>query len=440
MKKAISLWVLCILTAVGVSFGSDSADTPAADSFYAAGVTAAQRGDDADALHAFEAAQAAGLNTPRLQYNRGVVLYRMGRFGEAAAAFEQAAVDPELAALAHYNLGRMAQIGGQDADARRHYRQARRRAGDVPLRELALAAEATLPVVPPAHLVLLELALGYDSAAGFDDDVRALPNRTGDGFASLWLYGDHRLTGDAQRGLKLMGSGLVIGHLDEHDSNLLLVEAGPGWRHPLGVWRTESGLLLQHVHLGSATLENVAEFYTEARRLLDPDGSPRGARLHLRYRVGIVAGGDEYAYLDGTRQDFRARLGGALGHGRWLADYTLEVDDRENLQTGTTFMSASPVRHRFGVGYSRRFADAWDMRLDASWRQSRYGGGEDTLPDGTARRRQDERTMLSGQVTHRVPTRAWSPFLRLDWTDNASNIPAQEYDRLRTTLGAERAW
>ncbi len=430
----------CLVLALGFAAGSvRPSEAPDPASLVSAGIEASRRGEDMAALEAFDAAVRAGLDTPRLHYNRGVVLLRLDRPAEAAAAFRRATVDPDLAALAHYHLGRIARDRQDWTEANGQFRRAAAAARTPQLRQMAGMAQDRLPPPPPPGLILLELALGYDTAAGFRDEDLGARTRKGDLFGSLWVYGDRWLVGDAFQGLRGFGSLTAVGHLDERDADLLLLDGGAGLRRRLGIWETEGGLALQHIRLGGDTLETMAELYAEGGRPLRAGDPPHGPRLHLRYRLGVIAGGDEFGYLDGTRQDVRVRFHGQLGPGRWSADYTLEVNHRDDLDTAAGFASASPVRHRFGAGWRQALTDTLDLGLSASWRQSRFRG-QDTLADGSSRRRQDERLFLSGTLTRREEGRPWNPFVRLDWTDNTSNIPVHAYDRLRAALGVERMW
>lgn len=63
-----------------------------------------------EALAKYDAARSRMPEAPEIAYNRGLALYRLGRYGEAESAFQDAILpgNPELEARARYNLGRSA--------------------------------------------------------------------------------------------------------------------------------------------------------------------------------------------------------------------------------------------------------------------------------------------------------------------------------------------
>jgi tetratricopeptide (TPR) repeat protein len=83
-----------------------------------------------------EAAQ-AGLDSPLLHYNLGVVLYKLGNFADSADAFARAAADPAFSALASYNRGLALRAAGNAPAASAAFRTAADSADDRDLRRLA---------------------------------------------------------------------------------------------------------------------------------------------------------------------------------------------------------------------------------------------------------------------------------------------------------------
>lgn len=97
------------------------------------------------ALLRYREAAGQGLATPLLDYNLGVVLYRLGDYDEAAARLAAAAAAPELAALAAYNLGLVELAAGRPREARAAFERSARLADDRRLRDLAERAAARPP-------------------------------------------------------------------------------------------------------------------------------------------------------------------------------------------------------------------------------------------------------------------------------------------------------
>jgi tetratricopeptide (TPR) repeat protein len=101
------------------------------------------------ALLRYREAAAAGLDTPLLHYNIGVVHYRLGDFDDAAAEFALATAEPALTALASYNRGLALRAAGDSAAATAAFRAAADSADDRDLRRLATNAAESRPVVEP---------------------------------------------------------------------------------------------------------------------------------------------------------------------------------------------------------------------------------------------------------------------------------------------------
>ena len=98
------------------------------------------------ALLRYREAAAAGLDTPLLHYNLGVVHYELGDFAEAAAEFALATAEPGLGALASYNRGLALRAAGDTAAATEAFNAAADAADDRDLRRLAEdAAESATP-------------------------------------------------------------------------------------------------------------------------------------------------------------------------------------------------------------------------------------------------------------------------------------------------------
>src|SRR5258708_10222243 len=118
------------------------------------GIQAFHAGDYPAALQSFLDAQRAGLDTPGLHYNLGATYYRLDRYAEAEHEFQVLVRDPGWAALAHYNLGLIAQRMGRPQQAIEHFEQAHRTTSDLNLRTLPATALERLrapPLSPPTR-------------------------------------------------------------------------------------------------------------------------------------------------------------------------------------------------------------------------------------------------------------------------------------------------
>jgi hypothetical protein len=103
------------------------------------------------ALLRYREAAAAGLDSPLLHYNLGVVHYELGNFAASADEFARAAADPSLASLASYNRGLALRAGGDAAGATEAFRAVAINPADRDLRRLAAAAaQQRSAAEPPA--------------------------------------------------------------------------------------------------------------------------------------------------------------------------------------------------------------------------------------------------------------------------------------------------
>jgi tetratricopeptide (TPR) repeat protein len=129
--------------------GSHGAAAQTAAELLAEGNSLVRSGVYRTALLRYREAAAAGLDTPLLHYNLGVVRYELGDFAEAAAEFALATREPALAALASYNRGLALRAAGDTAAATAAFNAAAARADDRDLRRLAESAADARPIVGP---------------------------------------------------------------------------------------------------------------------------------------------------------------------------------------------------------------------------------------------------------------------------------------------------
>lgn len=402
--------------------------------YFKSGMEAAQLGEDEQAVSYFMSARDDGYDSSRLDYNLGVVLIRLGRYTEAARAFRRAASDAELTALAEYNLGLIALHMGHWPEARDRFRRAEAAALTPELSALSGLALDRLSPGPKPYMVIAELTAGYDNAASIRADDLGGGETKDDLFAAVWLYADHWLTGNSYRGVQIFGSLYALSFDEESTSDLLLLEAGAGIRQPVDIFGVGASVTGRHNRLDGDPLENSVEFALEGRRLLFPDNVTPGPVVSLRYRFELIDGGRHYAYLNGTKQDIRARISMPVLNGSLAADYALEHNDRDDLLMDEHFLSASPLRHRIGISYRKPISDAFYVLTEASWRNSEFRG-DNSLPDGSFRQRRDNRLTLAGNIAYRRDR--LTPFVRGEWMSNSSNIAYYDYDQIRLFAGVE---
>jgi tetratricopeptide (TPR) repeat protein len=129
-----------LLLLVIAALGGGRAAAQTAAELLAEGNQLVRSGIYRTALLRYREAASAGLDTPLLHYNLGVVHYELGDFAESADAFARAAVAPALGALASYNRGLALRGAGDSAAASAAFRTAAEGADHRNLRRLATAA------------------------------------------------------------------------------------------------------------------------------------------------------------------------------------------------------------------------------------------------------------------------------------------------------------
>jgi len=100
------------------------------------------------ALLRYQEARARGLDSALLDYNVGITYYKIGEYAAAAESLTAARRDPNLAALAAYNLGLMQRAAGRPMEAREWFATAAQSTSNRTLRRLARnAAESPTAIV-----------------------------------------------------------------------------------------------------------------------------------------------------------------------------------------------------------------------------------------------------------------------------------------------------
>jgi len=117
--------LLCLLGGPALALGPFEKNHPLVDE----GMSAYDHQDFEHALEKFDAAAKERPADPRVQYDRGLALHKLGRHEEAKQAFlhaEELDKDAELKSKIHYNLGNVAAAEGDKKGAIKEYRTALR--------------------------------------------------------------------------------------------------------------------------------------------------------------------------------------------------------------------------------------------------------------------------------------------------------------------------
>ncbi len=165
-KRVPSLTLSCVLLAAALLVpGTTSADAAASQAAFEGANTSFRNGDYDAALAGYNEAIANGRVDARVFYNKGLAHYHLDQYAAARQAFERAAQDERMAALAYYQLGVLANRDGDRRSAERWFRRSRAEAESPRLRQLSTSALETIGVRQPYFEARFSAGFGYDSNA-----------------------------------------------------------------------------------------------------------------------------------------------------------------------------------------------------------------------------------------------------------------------------------
>lgn len=347
--RASLFWMLALYGAAAMGDA-----VPLSDPFDE-GVNLTREGRFPEALRLFLAAQAAGDDSGLLQFNLGVVYYRMQRLEDARSAFERASTDALTADLAHYNLGLVALAQGHDAEAARWFRQTAGEARQPELRSLARAA--------------LDRALGarevwrgsIAALRGTDGNVvipigaiSDAPSSIKDHFWELRLGWADRLDSILD-GLGYRFNGLLVEYDDVHGANLGLAQIGLDWRGPITL-EANAGVL--------AVDDSGYQRTLELRMLATPYATDNfGASIELG-AVRLDSLDTRARDAEGEQHSAGLSFDGRMSRLNWNLSGRRIFNDRESI-------ALSPVQD--AVGLRLRFSfDDWTARAFSRYVNSDY--------------------------------------------------------------------
>jgi len=356
------------------------------------------------------------MSGPAVHFNIGVCAYRLGRWSRAKSAFREVARTPQMAALAHYNLGLVALGDGQRDEAARWFAQAEREAADEALRSLATRQLAQLPRPPVRNWV----AFG-SLTAGYDDNVALVSggdvlgvSGTDDSFGELQMAATGPLVGP----WRFDGGIVLLDYQDLDSFDQLTVNGGARYRMPLGDWTGEAGLQLSYATLDSEGFQSKRMLLLQATRALTEEW-----RLRARYRFSHIDGLDDFQGLDGHRQELGIR--GAWHRDSWdiSLDYRFDTTDYEDA-------ALSFDRHQIAVDVQRGLDENWTVQAGLSFDHSSY----DVATNGS-----EERFELTLGASRNLND-TWRVALRYAYADNQADLPEFKYQRNLVSAGVEAAW
>ena len=405
------------------------------------GVAAFRNKDYVAALQFFEQAQSDGLDDNKLNYNLGVAYYKLERFADAKRAFLKIAGDPEMEALARYNLGLVALKQNDTKQAAEWFNKSREISKSDKLTQLSAEQLRRLGYDIPVQgqetypgFAMIRGSLGYDDNAILQADILAsTAANKGGSFLEFFAYGNKQVAQFGDKALQIEGSLFDIRYSDLSDYDLDDLYIGAILEHQLNIWTLDTGLSQDVTYVGGHGLDRTATLQIAGKRKI----SGRN-KLRLRYRLSRIDDLDAaYSYLAGWSH--QAQLESTLYEDRQQIrlTYRFEYNDREDLHA-PLFTSYSPTRHTLGIRDMFPVADQFKAGIELRYRYSHYHDASEQF-DGSYITRNDKRYRMIARLIYHVDK---SSELTGEYThtDNHSNIPVEQYKRNQYQLNLSYFW
>ncbi|PPI82537.1 hypothetical protein KEHDKFFH_18755 [Marinobacter maroccanus] len=435
--RALSLIFFLVPTTI-----LQAAETEAGMEDFRAGVEAFEAGDLNASKQRFQSAVDAGLSSPSLFYNLGVVCYQLGDYVAAESAF-RALLDDSDGALARYNLGLVALARDEPFEARHWFEQASAESAPDKIRALARAQLNKLAggVPPSASEPSIRGYLGI--SGGYDSNIAGLPEDTasseGGGFLEALAAGTYERPVGTRSRVALDAAAYSREHPSDDEYDTQVLQGRIAWSETLAAGERGALVSLAKSWFDSQSLETrygIEGFHRwwKCSLPLAPD------QCGISLAAATVNGGSGYEAYDG--QWYRARLHALKYLGSWRLDgeYSLEINDRRDLQTADQFISVSPTHHTLEFAVRYRWHPDLALGATGSIRHSRYQDDHQLVTaTGESGRREDNRLEI-GLLAERSLDSRW--LVRGEWLvrDNRSSLSQYDYRRQTLMLTLEGAF
>jgi tetratricopeptide (TPR) repeat protein len=414
-----------------------------AQSSFQEGTAAFRNAQYSEALEAFLQAEREGDRSPTLTYNTAVTYYKLGRYPEAASAFERLLTNPEWRDLARFHLALVAEKRGNHDAARDAYEALVESSQSEKLRKLADSRLAKLPAheqiieTAPADrfTAVLNMSSGIDDNAFSLQDAIQLDSGAGqDSFNEYFAWAQYYLSGSAADGWRVHGFGYRRAYQDFESLDIDARSIGLSRHMQHGRWQSEMGVANIATDLDGDELTSQNKLLLRFQR---PVGN--GNWLSVSYAPSNHSGGDLFAHLDGWQHVAEAEWRFPGQTVSFDLGYRFESNDRDDLLTDNEFFSYSPTRHTVGAGLDWRLSSSWQISLAADYRSSDYDGINRLVDtDGVYKeaQRQADQTKLQIKALWQI-----TPSLRLsgqlESTNNDENFDTYSYDKRETSFSIE---
>ncbi|MDH3355105.1 MAG: hypothetical protein OEL79_07825 [Chromatiales bacterium] len=373
-----------------------------------------------------------GIRKASLLYNLGVCNYKLKNYKISKHWFNQVAQNRALAQIAHYNLGLIATKEDDRTVALRWLKLALK-GGNEAIRSLASRQiEKNQPQNAPSRhqrFSMLNLSYGYDD--NIIDPAATVASRRGDSYLSLFAMASQYLAGNLKDGWSIKGSIYKTDYFSVNAYDMFNIKGGISRSINLNEWPIK--LSLTH---GWTTLNNVDYLSKTSLTLKGKNNTLNSGTLGFRYRLNrINALNPLYDHLAGRQHQLKFEN---LWHGKHQNEirlgYAFELNDRNNLYTGTTLTTSySPTRHTFNLQGRERLNQHWMGKGGLIYRVSQYSA------DSNPQQRKDLTTTIEFSANRKIWGN-WDFSSRVRHTENSSNITTKSYRRNELSLQLTRTF
>lgn len=431
-----------------------------ASKYFEIGVEAAQQQQYHVALKAFLQAKTAGLDSPELKYNIAVVHYKLGQFKKANKNFQLLTDNEQYSAIASYNLGLVALKQNKRAAAQQWFEKAYATANDPKIITLAAKAMDRLKGIKvPVKLArrawkgFVSTNIGYDSNVASMDEVADQTQGPSDLNAEFLATTSRMLWGDKNNGFRFNGNVYLLEHNTEHEYDYTQWHTALSYLVSVKGWNIRSSLSVDQTRFANIDYLRLNVLSLQGRYSLRTN-----TRLELRYKyydVDDIGPNNEYEYLQGVKQQLRARINHKAGDINWRLLYAYEHNDRQDSDISflkpdpndpndpnanisvQRFRSYSPIRHTAQVMAKLSLNKNTKIFLDTQYRNSNYQNADTTIENGTVmyeRIREDNRYRMTLGAEHELNDK-WELLTYYQFTKNNSNRERSDYERSQVAVG-----
>lgn len=420
----------CLVPSMAIGNALPAVENADPQALFRAGVSAFENGDLDQARELLERADASGFESSALNYNLGVLYFRMQLYELSREHFNEL-LDTNHQDLARYNLGLVAQANGQPELARDYFAQVAEDASQQKLR--TLARRQLEPTVEESQPWLGFASLG----AGYESNLALLPDTAGtelsDSFNEIILAGQGPLwslagSDSRSRSVEASGSYYRRHFHSEDDFTNDAAQVSVAWVSRGDADTRSLALKQAYFRIADESREYQTSF--EARyRELGCFGSGQSVRCDLDASVSRVFAFNGYEAYEGWRYGASAGLSSRWDAWRGIAELELEVNGREDLTVGEQFVSVSPRRQGLALTLEYLGFGVLTLGSEVAYRYSDYPDPYRLIsgPDRESGRRADHRYSL-GVTAEYLLSRSWSIIGEVSHQKSESSLKQYSYD------------